>query len=328
LRTALTILTVVALSVLAGCNGAAEKKELFAVSFEKGQALRYRFASSRDIDLDWGSTESSSARSKAEAKKFSESLEIVVSYLPVEVDPNGGFATLKATCESVKARREPPEGRRRDAVESLAGKSFTFTVDATGKIEDYSQLDELIREAGKEAFVSDRARRRTKEPDMIGDFITSQWFLWDSVSSIENPFKGVSVGQSWNSKLLLPTPLPRREARDVTYTLAEIRQTDQGQRLAVISSSYTPSEAAPRSWPNPYGKPFQMKGRLGFFGFFGYKIADLQGQGEELFNMDAGRIQQYNQQYKLVLKALVPLAGADVRMIIKQKLTMHLLGNR
>jgi len=327
LRTALTIFTVVALSALAGCNGAAEKKELFAVSFEKGQALRYRFVSSRDIDLDWGSTEGRSAGSKAEDKKFSESLEMVVSYLPVEVDPNGGFTTVKATCESVKARREPREGRRKDAVESLAGKSFTFTVDATGNIEDYSQLDELIKEAGKKAFVSDRGKRRNKEPDMIGDFIGSQRFLWDSVSSIENPFKGVSIGQSWNSKLLLPTPLPRREARDVTYTLAEIRQTEQG-RLGVINSSYALSEAAPRSWPNPYGKPFQMKGRLGFFGFFGYKIADLQGQGEELFNMDAGRIEQYNQQYKLVLKALVPLAGADVQMTVKQKITMQLLGNR
>lgn len=327
MRIALTIFTVVALGALAGCNGAAVEKELFAVSFEKGQALRYRFVSSRNIDLDWGSTEGRSAGSKAEGKKFSESLEMVVSYLPVEVDANGGFTVVKATCESVKAKRHPREGRRKDAVESLAGKSFTFTVDATGKIEDYSQLDELIREAGKEAFIQVRRRKRTKEPDMIGDFIASQRFLWDSVSSIEDPFKGVSIGQSWNSKLLLPTPLPRREARDVTYTLAEIRQTDEG-RLGVISSSYALSEAAPRSWPNPYGEPFQMKGRLGFFGFFGYKIVDLQGQGEELFNMDAGRIEQYNQQYKLVLKALVPLAGADVRMMVKQKLTMQLLGNR
>jgi len=64
------------------------------------------------------------------------------------------------------------------------------------------------------------------------------------------------------------------------------------------------------------------------FGFLGgYELVDLKGQGEELFNIDAGRIEQYNQQYQMQLKASLPLplAGVDPRITIKQDLTMKLL---
>ena len=331
MKTALTILAVVVLGVLAGCNGAVgekgpfvvEEKELFAVDFQKGRTLRYRFVSSRDIDIDWGSAKSRSKRTKSKADKSRESVDIVVAYYPIEADPYG-ITTIRATCESVKVKRS--KGSQKDAVKSLAGKSFTFTVDPTGRIEDYSQLEQLIKEAGEKAFGPSRKKMRVKEPDMIGDIIATQWFLWDSISSIEKPVEGVSVGQSWKSQLSIPAPMVMRKARDVTYTLAEIRQTPKG-RLAVIRSSYSPAKSAARSWPLPYTGSFQMKGMFGFFR--GYKILELQGQGEELFNMDAGRIEQYNQQYLVKLKAglPLPLPGTAPRITIKQKLTMRLLGN-
>jgi hypothetical protein len=68
----------------------------------------------------------------------------------------------------------------------------------------------------------------------------------------------------------------------------------------------------------------------GAFGFYGnYRVLDLKGEGEELFNIDAGRIEQYEQEYQLRLKAslMIPLAGVDPRITIKQKLTMTLLGD-
>ncbi len=334
MKTALTIFTAVVLSVLTGCADGekellrkkkqllSEGKELLTVDFQEAQTLRYKFVSSRDIDVDWEPRKSGLKPDKSTVDRSSESMEIVVAYTPVEID-SYGLTTIKATCESVKVKRS--KGRRKDAVESLPGKTFTFTIDPTGKIGDYSQLDDLIREIGKKAFRADTARGRVKEPDMICDFTTSQWFLWDSVSSIEKASEGVSVGQTWKSKLPIPTPMVTRKARDVTYTLDEIRQTEKG-RLAVIRSSYSPAESVPAGWPIPYVGAFGMKGTFGFLR--GYKILVLEGQGEELFNIDAGRIEQYSQQYQTQWEAslLFTLQGvANPRITIKQKLTMKLL---
>jgi len=333
LKTALTIFTVVVLSVLAGCADRekellrkkkellSEGKELLTVDFQEAQTLRYRFVSSRDIGVDWEPGKSGPKPDKSAADRSSESMDMVVAYTPVEIDPYG-LTTIKATCESVKVKRS--KGRRKDAVESLAGKTFTFTVDPTGKIEDYSQLNELIKKIGEKAFGAGGRKRGVKEPDMIGDFIASQWFLWDSVSSIEKASEGVSVGQTWKSRLTIPTPMVTRKARDVTYTLDEIRQTEKG-RLAVIRSSYSPAESVPAGWPIPYVGAFRMSGTFGFLR--GYKMLSLEGQGEELFNIDAGRIEQYSQQYQTQWKASLPFGlktEVSPRITIKQKLTMEL----
>lgn len=329
MKTALTLFTVVFLIVLEGCEPRVDEKEpligekkLITVDFQEGQTLQYRFVSHRDIEVDWGPTKSGSKGGKNKVDKSSESMDMVVAYTPIEVDPYG-LTTIKATCKSVKCRRTGRQGTGKDAIKSLPGKSFTFTVEPTGKIEDYSQLKKLIKEIGEKAFRPKSKRGRIKEPDMIGDFTTTQWFLWDSVSSIEEAVEGVRVGQSWKSKLPIPTPMVTRKARDVTYTLDEIRQTEKWQ-LAVIRSSYSLAESVPSSWPIPYSGSFQMSGRFGFLR--GYKFLDLQGQGEELFNIDAGRIEQYNQQYQVQLEASLPMGiNAKPRITIKQRLTMELL---
>jgi hypothetical protein len=250
--------------------------------------------------------------------KSSESLEIIMSYTPIEVDPYG-LTKIKATCESVKVARSKGPGR--DAVDYLAGQTFTLAVGPTGKIEDYSQLDELLKETGKKAF---RPNTDIKEPEMISDVVASQWFLWDAVSSIKKPPLGAAVGESWTSKLSVPTPMVMRKARDVTYRLDEIRPGEKG-RLAVISSSYRIADSAPRQWPIPYSGRFQVAGAFGFYR--NYKVIDLQGKGRELFNIDAGRTEQYNQQYQLQLSAslLMPLAGVNPKITIRQNLTMNLL---
>ena len=243
-----------------------------------------------------------------------------MSYTPIEVDPYG-LTKVNATCESVKVARSKGPGR--DAVDNLAGKTFTLTVGPTGKIEDYSQLDELLKEIGKKAF---RPNTDIKEPEMISDVVATQWFLWDAISSIENPSEGLIVGQSWTSKLSVPTPMVLRKARDVTYRLDEIRPDAKG-RLAVISSSYKIAESAPRQWPIPYSGRFQVAGAFGFYR--NYKAIDLQGKGQEIFNIDVGRTERYNQQYQMQLSAslLMPLAGVNPKITIKQNLTMNLLDN-
>ena len=68
----------------------------------------------------------------------------------------------------------------------------------------------------------------------------------------------------------------------------------------------------------------------GPFGFYrNYQLIDLQGQGEELFNIDAGRTEQYSQNYQIRLTAslLLPLAGVSPKITIKQNLTMKLIEN-
>jgi len=336
LRTVPAIFTVLVLSILAGCNGAAREKEplaagkeLLTVNFQEGEVLRYEFVSRRDIEVDWEPTKSGAERDrKDKVDKSFESLRMILAYKPVKIDPYG-FTTIEATCEYARVRRGPVRTQRairEDPVESLAGKTFTLTVDATGKIGDYSQLDKLICEIGEKSFRPRIRRGRIKDPDMIRDFMASQWFLWDSISSIDKPSEGVSVGQSWKSILSIPVPMVFRKARDVTYRLDEIRESKKG-RIAVIKSSYSPSTSIPRSWPVPYKGSFRVSGRFGFLK--GYKLLDLQGEGEELFNIDAGRIEQYNQQYQAQFSASFPLGlGGNPRITIKQSLTMQFLGDR
>jgi len=326
LKTALTILTIVIVGISGGCKPGTgvkgplnKNKELLTVDWQDGRRLEYKFVSRREITLDWDPTGKRTKSAKSTPDKSTESMEMVVAYTPIEINPYG-LTTIEATCKSVKVARS--KGPRKDAVEHLAGKTFTFAVGPTGKIENYSQLDELLKEIGNKAFFTDANGNRIKEPDMICDFIATQWFLWDSVSSLTNPSQGVAVGQSWKSKLSVPSPMVMRKAREVTYKLDEIRQSEKG-RLAVISSSYQIAELVPRSWPIPYSGSFQMKGTFGFLS--GYKLLSLEGRGEELFNIEAGRIEQYNQQYQVQLEAFIPM-GISVRprITIKQNLTMEL----
>lgn len=335
MKTSLTIFAAAFLSVIIGCQQKAKeeklpakekkalagRKELLTVDFKEGQTLRYKFVSSREIEVNWNPGKKLSKSGKSTIDKSTESMEMVVAYTPMQVDPFG-LTTVKASCESVKIRRS--RGPQRDAAETLAGKSFTLTVGPTGRIEDYSQLEDLIRQTGQKAFRPNTGRGRIKEPDMIGDFSATQWFLWDSVCSINQGSQGVSVGQSWDSKLPVTGPMVMRKARAVTYKLAAIRRREK-DRLAVIRSRFSPTESVPDNWPPmPYTGRFQMSGTFGFLR--GYQILDLQGQGEELFNIDAGRIEQSQQQYQVQLQAFIPL-GINVRpqITMKQTLTMHLL---
>lgn len=339
MKTAITIFTAVVLSILAGCDGPTETKgpltgkikplqegkELLTVDFKEGRSLKYRFVSSREIALDWTPGKPNTKPGQSSVDKSTESMEMVVTYTPTNIDPYG-LTTIKATCGSVKATRSKSgsgRGPRGDAVDILPGKTFTITVNAAGKVEDNSSLDELIKQLGEKAFRANRRMGRVKNPDMIADFICTQWFLWDSISSIEKAIDGVSIGQSWSSKLSVPTPMVMRKARDVTYTLNAIRQTGKG-RLAVIGSSYSLSDSVPAGWPIPYTGSFNMSGTFGFLR--GYTIQGLAGKGEEMFNLDAGQIEQYNQQYEMKLTAaLMGLMGPSPQITIKQKITMQLL---
>jgi hypothetical protein len=322
---------VAGLLALSGCGTAGDGsgglasigggRVLLTVDFQQGRTIRYKFVSSRKIAVDWDPNLETQAN---RVQELSEELEMVVAYTPVEVDPYG-VSTIRAVCESVKATRTGGPNRRvfgTDATQTAEGKSFIIKVDPRGKVVDRSELKSLIQEMGKSAFRQSSEPRRIKEPDMIGDFVAGQWFLWDAVSSIEPPSQGVRPGQTWRSQLPVPTPMVMRKARDVTYRLDEVRRTD-GARIAVIESTYTLAEKAPSAWPVPYSGRFQMSGTFGFLG--SYEVSDLKGRGQELFNLDAGRVESYRQEYTMQVKATLPPMGIRTNPSIRidQTLTME-----
>lgn len=318
------IITVAFLSLIlsAGCAPPAKGK-LLTVDFPEGKSLRYKFVTSRNIELDWGENKKVPGRNNSVQSKSSESMELVVSYTPLKIDPYG-LTTIKAVCEKVKARRQGARGPAKDAVESLEGKTFTFTIRPTGKIEDYSELTKLLKEAGKNALRAGSKQGKIKDPDMIDDFFATQWFLWDAVSSIEKPSKGIEEGQSWQSIISVPNPLVLRLARNVIYRLEAFRQTEKGN-IAVIKSSYSPAGPVPRSWPVPYTERFQVAGTFGTFR--NYKVLKLEGQGEEFYNIDRGLTEKYEQNYRMKVTAsfMIPLKGLNPAITIEQNISMQLI---
>ncbi len=327
LRVASALLAVVLSIPLVGCRTSDEEtgkartikdeRAFLTVDFQPGQTLRYKFMSSRDITVDW-------EPGRSQVQEQAEHLEMVVAYTPVEVDPYG-ISVIRATVESVAATRTGGAGGRSfgaDAVETAQGRTFMLKVDPRGKTVDASQLKTLVEELGEKAFRTNTTRGRIKDPDMIGDFVAGQWFLWDALSSIEQPAAGVATGQTWASQLSVPTPMVMRKARDVKYRLEEIRQSDDGP-VAVIRSTYALAASAPPDWPVPYSGRFQMSGTFGFLG--PYEALGLEGGGAELFNLEAGRTERCEQKYTMRMRASLPPMGvrANPLITIEQTLTME-----
>jgi len=307
----------------AGALSGEHGRVYLTVDFEPGRTLRYRFISDRRIALDWDPN-ATAARNRVQ--EHAEHMEMVVAYTPAEVEPYG-VSTIAATVESIQAvRRGGPTGRAfgTDPVETARGRTFTIRVDPRGRIVDASQLRALIQEMGEKAFRTSRSGVRIKEPDMIGDFVASHWFLWDAVAAIPLPGDGLVVGQTWSSRLSVPTPMVMREARDVVYRFRGIRAGERGPR-AVIESTYTRADSAPPDWPIPYAGRFQVSGTFGFLS--GYEVLGLDGTGEELFDIEVGRVERRQQKYTVQVKAALPPMGirANPRLTIEQTLIMELV---
>ena len=313
-------------AVIGGCGSMPQQDEglLLSVDWQEGQTLRYKFVSDRKATVDWSQMGKKDGQAAGKLSEYTESLEMVMAYTPIDVN-SYGLSTIKAECESIRTYRvyEAAKGMRgQDAANSMAKKSFTLTVAPNGRIEDHSGLREFLYEAGEKSF-DQRSVGRVKNPDMIADVLASQWFLWDAVSSVANPASGVNVGDTWQSVVSVPTPMILKEARTVTYELAEVRDANEGE-IAVIKSAYalTPHEEFP--WPVPYQGSFLPSGPFGFMQ--NYKVEELNGTGEQLFNVTRGRTESYSQNYDVKMTAgfMFRLPGR-VPIDIKQKLTMELL---
>ncbi len=323
------VIAIAAALIIGGCEPqSTEKKipadtekprELLTVNFKQSKVLRYKFVSSRQIEI---LLEDNTGKAGGEKSRYTESLEIIVAYKPVKVEPNG-LSIIEATCESIKAQTMVGSSHK-EAAENFAGKSFRFTVGPTGKIEDRTELQKLLKEVAETAFRPDNQHGRIKEPDLISDIIATQWFLWDSISSISEPQKGVAVGDSWQSQLSTPSPMPGllSAGRDVVYTLEDVNDAGS-EKIAVISSKFSLSKSPLKDRFVPYTGSFMMSGPFGLYG--NCSIVELGGKGRELFNIDAGRTDSYSQDYEMKVVATMAIIPITVKINVKQHLSMQII---
>lgn len=306
-----------------GCQDAGQK-ELLLVDFKAETPLRYKFISERDITIN---VNTPSKPDKDSSHDMSERLELVMVYKPVDVNPFG-LTTIEAICESAKVTRKSFTAKGnlpKDAVESLAGKSFSFKISPTGKISEHSELDEIISQAGEKAFASTSGSQgRVKNPDMMMDFIAFVWHFWDSVASVRGS-GGVAVGRSWQSEQLVPLPVGIPAGRRTTFTLSEVTEAANG-RKAIINSSYDLTEPIREGFPRPYTGGYRLKGSL-FAVLTNYEFTHLQGSGKQVFNLDTGTLESSEQQYQVKMDAsfILPLGDSVPSVTIDQKFSTELL---
>ena len=308
-----------------GCGEALFKKELLVVNFEQNQPLRYRMISQREtkIDLAGGST-----TQKSQPQTMTERLELVMVYTPVEVDPFG-LTTLKVTCESATVTRTSFSGKQAgaDAVESLPEMPFTLQLTPTGQINDMTEFKKVVRQLGDKSFADVRqSAGRVKNPDMISDFIAMQWYVWDSIASVDEPTQGLTIGKSWKTRQLLPwpSPVPNPPTRITTFKLDTITE-DNLQRKAHITSTYELTDDFLKDIPLPYEGSFQMRGLFGFLRR--YTFQSIEGNGTQVFNIDTGVLEKDDQHYTMLVGAdfMLPLGDSKPSLQVDQTISIELL---
>ena len=321
---------VLLLVFFAGCEGQQKfagpgGKVLLTVDFEPNVPLKYNFVCERQIslNLDPSGRYSRGGKSRGSNQNTVEKLEMEIVYKPIEIDPYG-YSTIEATCNSAKVTRTSGSRReqnRGDAVEFLVGKSFTLKITPIGKIIDYNSLGSLTKELGEKAFTNSQQGGRIKDPDMIMDFVATQWNMWGSISTIKEPLKGLKKGLKWDSKLLAPMPFISKIGRDVKYQFAGITEVN-GVSLAEITSNYKLSRKSPAGVPFPYGGSFQMRGTFGFLR--GYRVLSIEGTGRQLYDIKRGLIKSDTQRYQAETSASIFGLGS-ANMTIDQTITMTLV---
>ena len=247
----------------------------------------YQFTSSREIEIQWGTT--SAAGDPNQSSTITESLVYTVTY---ECEPTDaeGLTRIHASCGQARVRRSNSVGirraRRPDAAEGLAGQTFDVVVDRKGRLVDASGLENLLKRLGQDAFREGPGGGRVKDPEMIYDIVATQWALWDAAGSARSG--RIRPGATWSSQQLIPTPMVKRMARDVTYTLASSHPSDQGPVAEVTSTCVLSSDLPLLKWPVVYSGTFQVAGTFGFLG--GYKVEDLHGNGVDRLDLESGQL--------------------------------------
>ena len=306
---------------LAGCQTG--PRTTLLVDFPTDAPLRYKMATERKVEIRL----TGDKPERSQSHTVNESLELVMEYRSVESNPFG-LSTIEGKCVSAKVQRDSlrgtSTGKTHDVAEDLAGRSFRFTVSPTGRIEDYSELEKLVKELGAKSFIEGvKAPTAVKDPDMLMDFIAMQWYLWDCAAAVKNPSDGVRPDKDWKAVQLLMVPLPLPVARETTYRLAET-QDQSVPKKAIIASSFALTDKEIPHWPTPYEGKFNLKGSL-FAVMRNYRFNTLEGSGTTVMNLDQGLLESDKQQWKVGITAefLLPLGNSLPQIIVDQKVDIQ-----
>ena len=309
----------------AGCQDStkAPQDNWLLVSFEKDVPVTYRMVSERETEVD---LTTSDPKKKSRPQTTREKLELVMVYTPVVVDPFG-LSTLNVECKSAQVTRSGFSGKQSasDAMETLVGKRFTLNLTPTGEIADVSDLERVATELGKVSFSDSGKGTRIKNPDMIGDFLAMQQYLWAASATISNQLD-LNVGDNWQAQQSIPWPVPiyPPPGRTTTYTLESIQTEEDLSRKATVNSTYAMSETPIEEYIRPYemGK-FQMRGLFGFLRNFQFK--HIEGSGTQIFNMDDGLVESDQQHYLLDVTAsfMLPLGDSLPMLTVDQKISIE-----
>lgn len=264
---------------------------------------------------------------RTQSHTVNESLDLVMEYRAIESNPFG-LSVVEGKCVSAKVSRDSlrgtSTGKTHDVAEDLTGRSFRFTITPTGRIEDYSELNKLVKELGAKSFVEGvKAPTAVKDPDMLTDFIAMQWYLWDCSATVKNPSAGVQTGKDWKALQLLMLPLPLPVGRETTYRLVET-QDQTVPKKAIIGSSFAITDKEVPNWPKPYEGVFNLKGSL-FAVMRNYRFNTLEGSGTTVMNLDQGFLESDEQQWKVGITAefLLPLGSSLPQITVDQKVNIQ-----
>ena len=310
--------------LITGCGGpiSSGSGNYLVVEFNENQPLRYQFQAKREVVIELTGDKPGSS------KASNETLDMIMTIRPVEVNPFG-LTTLEYTCESAKVTRQSFTGRAGgspDAMTALKGKTYTVQISPTGNIETNEDFVAMLRQIGAKSYVETQ-KQRVKNPDMIFDWMFFQLYLWDAVTSVDKPLDGLTVGDTWQSRQLIPwpIPIPNMPTRQVDYTLDDITETPEG-RIAKIGSTYSVSDEPVTDFPHPYDGTFQIKGSL-FSVLRNYQFQSLEGTGAQQFNLDTGTLLEDQEDYTLVARAnfILPLGNSIPILTVKQSFSVKLL---
>jgi hypothetical protein len=314
-------MSVVWIAALAGCQTG--PRTTLLVDFPTDKPLRYTMSSSRTVEIRLAGDKPE----RDQSHTVNESLDLVMEYRAVESNPFG-LSTIEGKCISAKVKRDSLRGtqgaKNPDVAEELTGKSFKFTISPAGRIEDFSELDKLVRDLGAKSFIEgSTAPTAVKDPDMLTDFIAMQWYLWDCAASVKNPSSGVQTDKPWKAIQLLPLPVPIPVARETTYQLTEMPAAESPKK-AVIASTYAISDKEIPNWPTPYEGKFNLKGSL-FAVMRNYRFNTLEGTGTAVLDLDKGILESDKQQWKVGITAefLLPLGNSLPQISVNQKISIQ-----
>lgn len=293
------------------------------VDFPADTPLKYKMTSQRKVEIRL----TGDKPQRDQSHTVNESLELVMEYRAVESNPFG-LSLIEGKCLSATVKRDSLRGtqpsKNPDVAENLAGRSFRFTISPTGRIEDYTDLEKLVKELGAKSFIEGiKAPTRVKDPDMLTDFIAIQWYLWDGSAAVKNPSGGVQMGKDWKAIQLLPVPVPIPVARETTYRLTET-QDQAVPKKAILASSYAISDKEVPNWPKPYEGVFNLKGSL-FAVMRNYRFNTIEGSGTTVMNLDQGLLESDQQQWKVGITAefLLPLGNSLPQILVDQTVDIH-----